>query len=407
MRTASIIAFLLIALLGCSKASPTSQGSGRASAAEAPDTAVPESAPAQEPEQAGSSAPNVIPTAAGTTPATPTPVGADASCAALSERAQNERTPADIIIAVDNSGSMDAEIVFVREQLNAFSKQIIDAGVDARIILITAPIRSPGTTMTSWLGAEQDNGICIAAPLGSGSCPDDTHLPHYIHVPREVDSNDALDMFIATYPMYQAHLRPNASKTFVVVTDDNAVDSGDVVAARADVAVDDVAEWFVDQVAALPGDPFPSFTVSGIYCFSRCADADAIGTVYEELVQLTGGVKGDLCEQNFAPVFDALAVAVIETSGLECSWAIPAAPSGETFDRDRVNVQFSVGGKAPQSLLQVADAASCADGSGWHYDDPSNPTRVIPCASTCSELQQDPAAQIDVLFGCTTQQAPE
>jgi hypothetical protein len=98
---------------------------------------------------------------------------------------------------------------------------------------------------------------------------------------------------------------------------------------------------------------------------------------------------------------------VISTSGLECSWAIPVAPSGETFDRDRVNVEYSVAGAAAQPLLQVADAAACGDRSGWHYDSAGDPQRIVACPNTCSQLQQDPAAQVDVLFGCSTQQAPE
>jgi hypothetical protein len=413
MRTSSFLLITLLALLvsiGCSKQEPASGSRGKA-AAPGSETNAPVFGGAEDDVatgggRAGSNAPATIPSSSGSR----TPVATGDSCAALSETAQNERKPADIIFAVDNSGSMDEEIVFVREQLNAFSQQITDAGVDARIILISAPIQQPGTTMTSWFDDDddQDNGICIAAPLGSGSCPEDTNLPRYFHVPEEVGSHDALDMFVSTYPTWQAQLRPNASKTFVVVTDDDAEDRDDENdEGQPAAAPRDMAAWFSEQVAALPGGQFPSFTFSGIYCFSECPDAAAVGTVYEELVQMTSGVKGDLCEQNFAPVFDALAKAVISTAGLECSWAIPAAPSGETFDRGRVNVQYSVAGNAAQALLQVADAAACGDRSGWHYDDAGNPTRIVACATTCAELQQDPAAQVDVLFGCSTQQAPE
>ena len=421
MRTNSFWLIALIALFGCSKSEPPSSSRGRgldeerarATNGAAADGGEKPGANGANGGAAGSSSPGTIPvSSSGTMTGGRTPVATDDSCAAISERAQNERRPADIIIAVDNSGSMDEEIVFVREQLNAFSQQIIDAGVDARIILISSPIQAPGAVMTgNWFDDDddQDNGICIAAPLGSGTCPDDTNLPRYFHVPEEVASHDALDIFISTYPMWQAHLRPNATKTFLVVTDDDAEDrDGDNDEGGGNTAASrDMASWFTEQVGALPGGQFPSFIFSGIYCFSECPEAAAIGSVYETLVQQTSGVKGDLCEQNFAPVFDALAEAVVNTSGLECSWAIPAAPSGETFDRDRVNVQYSVAGMAAQSLLQVADATACGDRSGWHYDDAGNPTRIVACSATCSELQQDSEAQVDVLFGCSTQQAPE
>ncbi|HET8935155.1 MAG TPA: hypothetical protein VFN67_17020 [Polyangiales bacterium] len=410
MCTRSFLLFSLLTLLGCSKTEPESSARARDTRdddvdARGASAAAGSTAPAAN---SGASVPRTLPVSSSGS----TPVASGDSCAAISERAQNERKPADIIIAVDNSGSMDEEIVFVREQLNAFSQQIIAAGVDARIILISSPIQAPGATMpANWFDDDddQDNGICIAAPLGSGSCPDDTNLPRYVHVPEEVSSHDALDMFISTYAMWQAHLRPNATKTFLVVTDDDAEDRDDDndEGGGSAAAPRDMAAWFREQVGALPGGQFPSFTFSGIYCFSECPEAAAVGAVYEELVQLTMGVKGDLCEQNFAPVFDALAKAVVDTSGLECSWAIPAAPSGETFDRDRVNVQYSVSGSAAQSLLRVADAAACGGRSGWHYDDAGSPTRIVACANTCAELQQDPEARVDVLFGCGTQQAPE
>jgi hypothetical protein len=55
--------------------------------------------------------------------------------------------PADIIFAIDSSGSMDEEIAFVQTHMNAFSQQIVAAGIDARVILIgdpgAIPPRSP------------------------------------------------------------------------------------------------------------------------------------------------------------------------------------------------------------------------------------------------------------------------
>jgi hypothetical protein len=409
MRTSSSLTLsLLVALCACSKEQSAATPRTRAAAAGSNTATDAESGEVSGAAGAGSAASRPGSMSPVSTDGARAPVGSDDSCAALSERAENERRPADIIFAVDNSGSMDEEVGFVREQLNAFSQHIIHAGVDARVILISAAL-APGMAMPSiWDDDDQDNGICIAAPLGSGTCPDDSNLPGYLHVPEEVGSHDALAMFIETYPRWQAQLRPNASKTFVVVTDDDAEDRDDDNDEGGSAAAPgDMAAWFREQVAALPGGQFPSFAFSGIYCFSECPDAAAVGTVYEELVALTSGVKGDLCEQNFAPVFDALAKAVISTSGLECSWSIPAAPSGETFDRDRVNVQYSVAGAAAQPLLQVADAAACGTRSGWHYDDASNPQRIVACSNTCADLQQDPAAQVDVLFGCSTQLAPD
>lgn len=329
--------------------------------------------------------------------ASPPPQQGVDRCAAISQQAQNQRRPADIILAVDNSGSMDEEIVFVREQLNAFSQQIVASGVDVRIILISAPLGGPTEPRNIFDDDDdEDNGICIAAPLGSGTCPADSKAPGYFHVPQEVSSHDALNLFIQYFPMYQAQLRPNATKTFVVVTDDNAEDGPNNSAAA-----------FTQSVAGLPGGFFASWSLAGIYCFTECPDAAEIGTVYNELVMQTKGVAGDLCLQDFAPVFDRLAKAVISNSGLDCEWNIPAPPAGQTFNRQQVNVQYTKQGAAAQPVLQVSGAAACGVRSGWYYDSEQAPKRILACPATCSELQNDLSAKIDVLFGCDTQVAPE
>jgi hypothetical protein len=310
--------------------------------------------------------------------------GEPVSCAAISQQAQNQRQPADIIFAVDNSGSMGDEIGFVRDRLNAFSRQIVASGIDARIILISGALEHA-------IG----NGICIAAPLGSDSCPEDSKAPAYLHVPVRVGSHDALSTIIETYPRWRNQLRPNARKTIVVVTDDDAGGR-----------MHDSAAAFQQSVAALEGGLLNSWTFSGIYCFSRCRDAASIGTVYGELVMQTHGVGGDLCEQNFAPVFDALAKAVIAGSNLDCEWNIPAPPAGQTFNRKQVNVQYRVNAAAPMTLTRVPDAAACGMRSAWHYDNEADPKRIVACPATCDALRVDGMAKLDVLFGCESMLAP-
>jgi hypothetical protein len=343
---------------------------------------------------------NPQPLAGGPAPQQPPP-DEDRSCAAISQQAENQRTPADIIFAVDNSGSMDEEIAFVRERLNAFSQQIVASGIDVRIILISQPFsgQAPDAGPFGSIFDDDDddeNGICIAPPLGSGMCPADSKAPGYHHVPQEVGSTDALNLFIETFPQYQSQLRPNANKTFVVVTDDDAEDGPNNSAAA-----------FMQNVAALPGGQFTNWTFSGIYCFSECPDAAEIGTVYNDLVMQKKGVAGDLCLQDFAPVFDELAKAVITASGLDCAWDIPAPPTGQTFNRDRVNIQYATQGAAPRALGRVMNEGACGMRSGWYYDNPSNPTRIHACPTTCGELQNELQAKIDVLFGCDTMLAPE
>jgi hypothetical protein len=322
----------------------------------------------------------------------------DDGCAAISQTADNQLQPADIIFAVDNSGSMDEEIVFVREQLNRFSQQIVDSGIDVRIILISLPIDPNATDVVSIFDEnDQDNGICIEPPLGSGNCPADSNPPRYLHVPTEVASHDALNLFVDTFPQWRDQLRPNATKTFVVVTDDNAED-----------APNDSAAAFTAAVATLDPTLFAQWSFSGIYCFTDCEYAASVGAIYHQLVTQTQGVGGDLCLQDFAPVFDALAQAVIGASSIDCAWAIPPAPAGQTFEVGRVNVQYTAeGAAAPQTIFHVPAAGDCGAQGGWYYDDSANPTRITVCQSTCDAFKGDVNAKLDVLFGCETKDGPD
>lgn len=301
--------------------------------------------------------------------------------------------PADIIIAVDTSSSMLAEVGFIQEQLNAFSQQISASGVDARVILL-AQEGQPGETLPN--GGRNKFAVCIGTPLGSGTCPDDSNLPGYIHINQFVDSHDALDQFIATYPLWREHLRPNSQKALMVVTDDEANMS---------------AEDFKTQFLALDPVLLERWNMNGVVSYSLCDDAngdnlaDGIGATYLSLIEETNGVSGDLCEQNFQPVFDALATQIVENAGAEllCEWEIPPAVDGQTFSTELVEVNRTTGGDAgvvvAGALSRVNSVADCTAG-GWYFDDNYSPSRIIACESTCADMQDDANGGIDVVFGC-------
>jgi hypothetical protein len=109
-----------------------------------------------------------------------------------------------------------------------------------------------------------------------------------------------------------------------------------------------------------------------------------------------------MCTTDFAPVFKALAQAVITGSKLSCDWAIPPPPAGQMFDPKLVNVIYTPDGAAARDLFNVPSAADCGTMGGWFYDDNAKPTKVLACPSTCTEIQADLKAKIAVAFGCKT-----
>jgi hypothetical protein len=53
---------------------------------------------------------------------------------------------------------------------------------------------------------------------------------------------------------------------------------------------------------------------------------------------------------------------------LPCEWAIPASPAGQTFDREKVNVQLRSPTAGETKFGKVEQMTQCAR-NGWYYDD--------------------------------------
>lgn len=93
------------------------------------------------------------------------------------------------------------------------------------------------------------------------------------------------------------------------------------------------------------------------------------------------------------------AINAIKNNALSCDYKIPAAPAGETFDRSKVNVQYAPAGLVPST---VGYNPSCTGGTGWKYDNETNPTRILFCDATCDQVKAKPG-KVDIVFGCATQ----
>ena len=302
----------------------------------------------------------------------------DEACAALSETATLEKSPAEILFVVDNSPSMVEESNAVQQRLNSFSQQIVDAGIDMRVFLLTS---YPHPGADPWL----DTGICIDPPLGGGGCPyEDNNLPLFWHVQASIGSSQLLQRLLNHHEHWGQMMREDSVKHIIVVTDDDEL-----------LEADDFHEAFT----AL--DPtYEDYILHGIVSLG-CQQAAAIGDTYVQLAEQTGGTVADLCGQNFQPVFDTLSTAVIEGSGLSCDWALPEAPSGRVIDPDTVTVflQNDVGQET--EMERTEGPQGCGEGLlGWYYDDEESPSTIVACEQTCDILRDLQTATVSIDVGC-------
>ena len=326
-------------------------------------------------------------------------LGEGEECEGISQQAENTIRPVDIVWAVDTSPSLVTELTAMEAVLNQdFAQYILNQGIDLHVVLIAAKKQGGQQCWTSGL-FEQDCGICFGPPLGGAGCADNP--PVFAHVDNWVGSHNALGRLTGSYSAYKPVLRQNSVKYLAVVSDDDAEGI--------------TAQGFVDQVNALDPGWWDVWKFFGIYCtggsscgFGVCA---ATGTVYDQVAQLTGGQGMSLCtaQGGFTPLFQQMAQTIVDSTTISCEWDIPPAPPGETLTPGQVNVKYTPSsGGAPVDIFWAQSAADCdATLGGWYYDDNVNPTKIFACPASCTQIQSDINAKVDIKFGCDTIPIPK
>jgi hypothetical protein len=349
----------------------------------------------------------------------------DAACATATETAVIESLPVDIIWMVDNSTSMQPAIDQVTQGLNAFAQLIGQKNLDYKVIMLS--LRSKTNPVT--INGGQRYAVCIPPPLaGDTNCGNSAT---FFQSSIDIRSTQPLEQFLGTLGQtagyqqgeekggepWKQELRPNATRTIVVVSDDDSR------------LLPNDFEHFAggktpfNSLTLPPGilDPswtglFEDYIFSGLYGWGSDTDPNvkctysggtsppSSGPHYTQLVQQTNGARAKICDGAAAwtPFFDAVAQAVQKGAKLKCELALPT-PSSGTLDPGKVNVRV-VTPSGATTLSKVACASACDAGGGWYYDDDATPTKVFLCPASCDSAQAatTEGVEIQVLFGCTT-----
>jgi hypothetical protein len=329
---------------------------------------------------------------------------------------------------VDNSASMAPAVAQVTKGLNDFVAVLAGKSLDYEVVMLsikseTSPITVGGTTRYP---------VCIPPPLAG-----DTHCndgPRFHQSSIDIKSTQPLEQLLGTLAQttgytptdirggepWASFLRADATKTIVVVTDDNS--------RLTSTEFETFAGGTNPYNASLVLPPgvldaswkglFDGYVFDGLYGWGsdtddgvRCtypggAFPPASGATYSALVKKTGGVRAKICDGDaaWAPFFDAVASAVVEASKLACTLDIPV-PSSGTLDPTEVNVQIDAGGTTTL-VPKTTDATTCGTSVAWYYDDDAHPTKVILCPAACDAANADvgagKAGKIEILFGCKT-----
>ncbi|MEO7092129.1 MAG: hypothetical protein ABI175_02685 [Polyangiales bacterium] len=358
------------------------------------------------------------------------PIDPDAACASTAVTAKVDVLPVDIIWVVDNSSSMEPAVAQVKTGLNDFAAKIAAKSLDYKVIMLA--IRNKTSPLT--LGGGTRYPVCIPAPLaGDDNCGNG---PRFFHTSVDIFSTQPLEQILGTlgqtagYKVGESRggdlpwadqLRKTATKTFVIVTDDDsrlsATEFETFAGGKNPFNSNTLPPGILDPSWTAITGGFDGYSFSGIYGWGSLTDPSVVckftdgtspaksGATYTTLVTKTGGVRAKLCDGAAAwgTFFDAIATSVVKTSKLACDLEIPLPATG-TLDPSQVNVRISSGGKT-EIIPKVKDAAACGTDAGWYYDDDLAPKRVFLCPAACTKVNTPISTDkntIEVLFGCKT-----
>jgi len=347
-------------------------------------------------------------------------------CGESSAEASLSVSPVDIIIVIDNSGSMGNEIDGVEANINTnFASIIEESGLDYRVIMVAR--HGSGTN------------ICVEAPLSGipqGGCNPPPTQPvfnpgKFYHYSVGISSHNAWCQLLATFNGttkdqfnlgpngWQEWLREDAVKTFIAISDDgsscgpyndgNNVNGGINAANAFDAALLALSPlhfgtaeqrnyFFYSIIGMAFNDPktLPYFPEDPIVT-AKCNTAADAGTGHQALSILTGSLRFPLCDtSDYSVVFKAIAEGVIKGAKVACEFEIPEPPMGENLDYASIKVEYTPMGQGdPQVFNQVLGPDQC--GPGKFYVDIDT---VILCPEACAAVQKDKDAKILVKFSC-------
>ncbi len=193
---------------------------------------------------------------------------------------------------------------------------------------------------------------------------------------------------------------PNAQYVIVLVTDG--------LPALCNDGTDDIASVAQETGQAYTQDDIPTYVIGiGSPPTTDPNDPNAVAVTDDSLDNLdqiatAGGTEAaHIIDTNdptqTAADFRAVINSIVENS-FSCAIEIPAPPEGQTFDKDKVNVNYSnVVGATP-----FVNDPTCTEEFAWYYDDPDNPTVILMCDKVCEDIRADfvNEGELGVEFGC-------
>lgn len=354
------------------------------------------------------------------------------ACAIATADAELTTVPVDIIIVLDNSGSMHEEMGAVERNINEnFATILTSTGVDYRVILLSRHRQGARTTGET----EANTSVCVTQPLsGLAACPADLPVfsDRFYQYGEKIESFDALNWVLDAYDEppakkalaalapqgYSPWLRAGAKKVFLVLTDDNEGNSGDDNPLTIDQFLQGLSQLSSAHFGSAEAPTFVFHSIIGLLekpdptqaylptepvqtakCTGNAASIPDAGSLYQELSIKTGGLRFPICQfPGYDAVFRRIAEDVTLKTALRCDFEVPTPPAGTTLELDKVAVNQVRTNGSKIKLGQAANPEQCQADAFYIQSN-----RVWLCPEACDAVKADVGADVEVLFTCESQ----
>jgi hypothetical protein len=355
------------------------------------------------------------------------PVVSDDPCVKAMVPAELLELPVDVVLLLDNSGSMADELGAVEANINVnFASILTNSGVDYRVILISRHRHDPRDE-----DEEASTSICVSSPLsGLGDCTAadaPAFSERFFQYSTKLESKDSFDVMLDAYaPPFDGSeredkfalapegwsqwLRPEAKKVILEMTDDDedmSVESflQQLMATGPHFGTDPTKPEFVfHSIVGLAekADPTSAYTpdeaLQSAICTGNGNVVENSGLTYQNLSRLTGGLRFPLCQFSaYDVVFGRIAEDVV-LRRTACDLPVPMAPPRLELDLENVALQYDSGGDTSARFRQAPTRENCEPNAFYIEGD-----RLNFCPETCDAIRADPSAQVTVLFMCESQ----
>ncbi len=296
--------------------------------------------------------------------------------------------PVNLYFMVDKSGSMGGnKWTGATAALKGFFQDPGSAGIGAALEFFplgSGGIYGDGCPNGCNAGACANPMVPLATKLVAAGAPTDTQEQALVNGINAVGpggltpTHPALDGAL-TWAVNNQTSNPNEQYVVVLVTD------GDPT--QCDTNNSNIA---LLAATAFANNGIRTYTIgmegANIAALDQIAQSGGSGTAF--VIQ---GTNSNNVEAQLIAAFQAIA-----GQNVSCSFSLP--PTG-TFDVNDVTITYTPSAGTPVTTLpKRTSSAGC--GTGWYFDNNTNPTTITLCPSTCATAQGDPGAKVDYAVGC-------